>query len=48
MARANIVDILGIGFDNVPPEILKALLAAADGILKKWSSPWPAPAPEGG
>lgn len=47
MARASIVDTLGIGLDDVSPEILKALLAAADSILKKWSSPWPAPAPEG-
>lgn len=46
MGRVSIVDTLGIGLNDLPPEILKALLAAADGILKKWSSPWPAPAPE--
>lgn len=46
MGRVSIVDTLGIALDDLPPEILKALLAAADGILKKWSSPWPAPAPE--
>lgn len=44
MTRDNTVDALGIGLDEVPQEILKALLAAADSILMESVSPEPRPA----
>lgn len=47
MARVSLIEVLDLGLNDVSPEILKALLAAADSILTKWSSPWPSPALEG-
>lgn len=46
MKRASVVDRLGLGLDDVPPEALNALLQAADRVLTKWVSPWPDPAEE--
>jgi hypothetical protein len=47
MARVSLIEVLDLDLDDVPSEILKALLAAADSILAKWSSPWPVPTLEG-
>jgi hypothetical protein len=39
MAQTSVIDDLA----DCPPEVLAALLRAADEILSNWVSPWPSP-----